>query len=78
MKKLLYVFMLFACFIAPAYAADTSAGCGIKEDDICNNDNEYLTIPGRRGCFVCQKEKCITGDVVVATNARLAKKQYRT
>ena len=76
MKKLLYVFMLFACFIAPAYAADTSAGCVIREDT-CDNDNEYLTIPGRRGCFVCQKEKCITGDVVVATNARLAKQQYR-
>ena len=76
MKKLLSVFMLFACLVMPAYAADTSAGCVIREDT-CDNDDEYLTIPGRRGCFVCQKGKCITGDVVVATNARLDKKSYK-
>ena len=76
MKKLLSVFMLFACLVMPAYAADTSAGCVIREDT-CDNDDEYLTIPGRRGCFVCEKEKCITGDVVVATNARLDKKSYK-
>ena len=76
MKKLLSVFMLFACLVVPAYAADTSTGCVIREDT-CDNDDEYLTIPGRRGCFVCEKEKCITGDVVVATNARLDKKSYK-
>ena len=53
-----------------------TAGCVIREDT-CDNDDEYLTIPGRRGCFVCQKGKCITGDVVVATNARLDKKSYK-
>ena len=77
MKKLLSVFMLFACLVMPAYAADTSKVCDINEDAICDNDDEYLTIPGRRGCFVCQKKECITGDVVVATNARLAKKSYK-
>lgn len=89
MKKLLSVFMLFAVCSA-ANAMDDgytqglnvlsrtaqTAGCVIREDT-CDNDDEYLTIPGRRGCFVCQKGRCITGDVVVATNARLAKQQYR-
>ena len=89
MKKLLSVFMLFAvCSAANAmddgYAqglnvlsrTTQTTGCVIREDT-CDNDDEYLTIPGRRGCFVCQKGKCITGDVVVATNARLDKKSYK-
>ena len=90
MKKLLSVFMLFAvCSAANAMddgytqglnvlsrTTQTAGDCVIREDT-CKNDNEYLTIPGRRGCFVCERGKCITGDVVVATNARLAKQQYR-
>lgn len=76
MKKLLSVFMLFACLVVPAYAAEPSAGCVIRED-ICSNDDEYLTIIGKRGCYVCETGKCISGDLVVATDARLAKKSYK-
>ena len=70
MKKLLFVLgLLFVC-------CGANADCVIRNDR-CSNHDEYLTIPGYPGCYVCEKNKCITGDVVVATSARLAKKSYK-
>ena len=79
MKKFLLFSALavgFFSVVPNAVMADKQT-CQIRENDTCDNDNEYLSIDGVRGCYVCESKKCVTGDLVVATNARLDGKQYR-
>lgn len=79
MKKI-FIFSAFVTALAgviPSVAHADKQSCQIRETDTCDNDNEYLSVDGVRGCYVCEKGKCVTGDLVVATNASLNGKKYR-
>ena len=79
MKKI-FVFsalMIGLAGLVPNVANADKQTCQIRENDTCDNDNEYLSIDGVRGCYVCESGKCVTGDLVVATNARVDGKSYR-
>ena len=66
------LFSVFSVNVARAAAQS----CQIRENGRCNNDNEYLSIPGVRGCYICERGECVTGDLVSATKATLDKKSY--
>ena len=68
--------VLFSVFSVNVALAGAQS-CQIREDGRCNNKDEYLSIPGMRGCYICERGECITGDLVAATSAALDKESYK-
>jgi len=73
MRKLavLWAFIIGGLF----FDFSANAACSLQSD--CSAANEYLTIPGKKGCYECDDEACPNGTVISATIATLEGKTYK-